>query len=199
MPRSSEAFHGFNARRRLLMAATCALSLPWSGARSETVALPTRNDLNAKEGARAQQSMQMCSSANGSGVGLLAEYFAADHCEGTPVLSRVEGPVEWDPTEPWSDSRPASARWRGWVKPPLPGNYRFHAGHPDARIVVARQPFLTGDESSMEPISLEAGRFYPITLEVYALHASTAPIRLEWTAPHGMQFLIPRSLSYLPT
>jgi len=181
------------------MAASCTLSLPWSWARSEALALPARGVLNAKEGSRAEQSMRMCSSANGSGVGLLAEYFAADQCQGLPVLSRVEGPVEWDPAEVWPGTGPASARWRGWVKPPLPGNYKFHAAHPGARIVVARQAFVCEDDSSMEPISLEAGRYYPISLEIHGLRASTAFIRLEWTAPHGMQFLIPRSLLYLPT
>jgi len=199
MPLTSEAFYGFGARRRLLMATACAFSLPWSCARSETVALPTGNGLNAKEGARAEQSMQMCSSANGSGVGLLAEYFGADQCKGIPVLSRVEGPIDWDPAELWSEGRPASARWHGWVKPPIPGNYRFHATHPGARIVVARQSFPDENDQSKAVISLEAGRYYPISLEVHALHVSTSPIRLEWIAPHGMQFLIPKSLLYLPT
>ena len=181
------------------MATTCALGFPWGCARGESVGESAKNDLNATESTWADQSMQICSAVNGSGVGLLAEYFAADQCEGKPVLSRVEGPVEWDPTELWSDDGPASARWRGWVRPPLSGKYMFHAAHPGARIVVARRPFITRDESSMEPISMEAGRYYPIVLEVYALRASTAPIQLEWTAPHGMRFLIPRSLLYLPT
>lgn len=181
------------------MAASCALSLPWGWARSETDSVPIPSDVNATEGGRAEQSMRMCSAANGSGVGLLAEYFAADQCQGLPVLSRVEGPVEWDPGEVWSGTSPASARWRGWVKPPLPGTYTFHAAHPGARIVVARQALLNVADSKMEPISMEAGRYYPITLEVHALYKSPAFIRLEWTAPHGMKFLIPRSLLYLPT
>jgi hypothetical protein len=35
-------------------------------------------------------------------------------------------------------------------------------------------------------------------LEVHGLTVSMAGVRLEWTAPHGMRFVVPRLLLYLP-
>jgi hypothetical protein len=161
--------------------------------------IPFQDDMALKESQRASNLMALCSAANSAGIGLRGEYFATEDCSGPAILSRVDGPVHLDPAEVWSHGSPSSARWRGWVKPPLPGKYAFHAKHPGATIVVAHQILQVADGSTTQEIEMAAGRYYPLLLEIHGLNASTDGVRLEWTAPHGMRFVIPRALLYLPT
>jgi hypothetical protein len=156
--------------------------------------------LAAVEARQAAERAGLCSAANAAGVGLRGEYFAAERCAGAPLLVRLDGAIDFDGSfdlPAGSQARARSVRWSGWVKPPLSGRYRFHAGSPDARIVVARQP-LAGPDAAPD-VELSAGRFYPILVEVDRIAAAEARIRLEWTAPHGARFLVPRALLYLPT
>jgi len=186
--------------RRQFLCATVIGCIPWLKANaSEASFVPVQSDMALKESERASNRMELCSAANSAGVGLQGEYFAAGDCTGHALLSKVEGPVELDPATVWPQGSPGSARWRGWVKPPLPGKYVFHVDHPSAKIVVARQVFQGGDDSSSNQIEMAAGRYYPVLLEVHGLNVSMAGVRLEWTAPHGMRFLVPRALLYLPT
>ncbi|OYY65287.1 MAG: hypothetical protein B7Y51_03320 [Burkholderiales bacterium 28-67-8] len=186
-------------RRHFLCVAVIGC-IPWPKANaSESGLVPRQGDMALKESERASNRMELCSAANPEGVGLQAEYFAAADCTGPAILSRVEGPVELDAATVWPQGSPGSARWRGWVKPPLPGKYVFHADHPGAKIVVARQVFQGGDDAISNQIELEAGRYYPVLLEVHGLNISMTGVRLEWTAPHGMRFVVPRALLYLPT
>ncbi len=153
---------------------------------------------DSRERALAEQRMQTCTAANARGVGLQAEYFDKDHCQGIARLVRVEGPVEFDPASDVEARGARSARWRGWIKPPLPGLYGFHANHREARIVLAHQAF-DGRSAGGGLIALAAGRFYPVLLEAHGLRASPQGVRLEWTAPHGMRYLVPRASLFLPT
>ena len=66
-------------------------------------------------------------------------------------------------------------------------------------IVVAHQVFNGGDGSALNQIEMAAGRYYPLVLEVHGLNVTVDEVRLEWTAPHGMRYLLPRALMYLPT
>jgi len=145
----------------------------------------------------------MCSSASVAGVGLLGEYYVSERWVGRPVLTRTDGAIDFDASLDWPaqehPQRPRSVRWTGWIKPPLTGRYRFHADVPGTRILVSRQLVAGGDAQG--GIELAAGRFYPITVELSEIAGlgSEARLRLEWTAPHGARFVVPRALLYMPT
>jgi len=160
-------------------------------------------DLAAVEARLAAQRAELCSGKNAAGVGLRGEYFASEGCAGAPLLVRLDTAIDFDATLDWPgerrDARPRSVRWSGWVKPPIAGRYRFHAGVSAARIVVARQSLAGPDAPAQADIELAAGRFYPIAMEVDRVAAVDSRIRLEWTAPHGARFAVPRALLYLPT
>lgn len=151
----------------------------------------------------AEQRANLCTSANAVGVGLRGEYFAGEAGQGEPLLMRVDSPVDFDASLDWpahlADRRPQSARWSGWIKPPLTGAYRFHADAPGLRISVAKQVVAGQGAVPNAPIELTAGRFYPILMELSDVGPGMGRVRLEWTAPHGARYLVPRSLLFLPT
>lgn len=163
-----------------------------------------RGDLAAAELRWADQRGQMCSGSNTAGVGLQGEYFASEQCQGPLLMARVDGPVDFDQSLDWpaerQQERPLSVRWSGWVKPPLSGSYRFHANASSgARITVAKQVLTGQGANDGAKVELAAGRYHPITLEVARLDLGDQRLRLEWTAPHGSRFIVPRALLYLPT
>lgn len=141
-----------------------------------------------------------CSNRNSSGVGLKGDYFSQQTLQGELLLSRVDSTVEFEPSREWpvdrGANRPRSARWQGWVKAPLSGRYRFH-GEPSAHITVGGLPMAGRAAAPDAFLEMTAGTFYPIQMEVDSL--STTRVRLEWTAPHGMRYVIPRALLFLPT
>ena len=73
----------------------------------------------------------------------------------------------------------------------------MNAARPVNVFVAARQS-LSGPDAARD-VELAAGRFYPILVELGRIAAADERIRLEWTAPHGARFLVPRALLYLPT
>jgi len=161
------------------------------------------DDLAAVEARQAAHRAALCSSANVAGVGLRGEYFAAERCAGAPLLVRLDGGIDFDATLDWpareQAGRPRSVRWSGWVKPAIAGAYRFHAGAGDAaRISVSQQPLAGAGAPADARIELAAGRFYPIVIELDRVASIESRIRLEWTAPHGARFAVPRALLYLP-
>jgi hypothetical protein len=162
----------------------------------------TRGHLQAELELAAEKAA-LCSSANVAGVGLRGEYFAEEGCGGAPLLVRQDGTVDFDDSLDWpaqqNDRRPRSVRWSGWVKAPLPGRYRFHAGVARAAVKVSREPVAGPGADASAAVELAAGRFYPISIVLNRLEPGEGRIRLEWTAPHGARFVVPRALLYLPT
>lgn len=151
---------------------------------------------------RAAERSDLCSSANVVGTGLRGEYFAQNTKQNAPLFVRTDPTVDFDSTfdrnETSAHPRLESARWTGWVKPPVSGVYRFHVDQPLARLVIARQVMLGADAPPNASVELGAGRFYPIELEVNGLREMKGRLRLEWTAPHGARFLVPRALLFVP-
>lgn len=151
---------------------------------------------------RAAERSDLCSSSNVVGTGLRGEYFARDAKRKAPLFVRTDPTVDFDSTfdrnQTSADQRPQSGRWTGWVKPPVSGFYRFHVDQPSARLVVARQVMVGADAATNVSVELGAGRFYPIELEVDGLREMKGRLRLEWTAPHGARFLVPRALLFVP-
>jgi hypothetical protein len=118
------------------------------------------------------------------------------------LLSRLDLQVDFDAGLLWpaelQKTRPTSARWTGWIRVPLGGAYVFHL--PDGQkgeIAVANEVALTADGQSKK-IELIAGRFSPISVTLPAFSADK-PVKLEWTAPHGLRYTVPRGLLYPPT
>jgi hypothetical protein len=155
------------------------------------------------EQAKAAQRAALCSPSNVAGTGLRGEYFADEGCRGQRLLVRTDASIDFDGSLDWpadqAGGRPRSVRWTGWVKPPLSGHYRFHAGRSEARVLVSRRPMAGTDAAPGADIELASGRYYPIIIEWDRMSPPQASIRLEWTAPHGARFVVPRSLLYLPT
>lgn len=150
------------------------------------------------------QRSEMCSGANVVGVGLRGEYFAQPGWKGEPLLTRVDTTIDFVSSLEWpqelAGQLPQSVRWSGWIKAPTNGKYRFHAVPANARVTVSRVPLQAGPDSTpADALELVAGRFYPITVEIETLDPKALPIRLEWTAPHGARYVIPRALLNLPT
>ena len=161
-------------------------------------------DPRARELAQASRRNDVCSVGNAIGVGLRGDYFVEPEFRGTPLLTRTDPVIDFDASLDWPDSgtgaRPRSVRWSGWVKPPIGGSYRFHLDAPGSRVLVSRQLVTVPSGARSAPFEMNAGRFYPIVLEI--AHIEPDPvrrIRLEWTAPHGARYVVPRSLLHLPS
>lgn len=140
-----------------------------------------------------------CSNRNAAGTGLRGDYFAAADMKGAPLLSRVDATIEFDASLDWPADKgrdlPRSARWQGWIKAPLSGRYRFHAD-PGMRITVSGLPMAGGEAPADAGLELTLGSFYPIVME--ADLSGLNRVSLEWTAPHGVRYVIPRALLFLP-
>lgn len=156
------------------------------------------NEFFDKDAQQSTRNIELCSPRNESGTGLLAEYFSEERCNGSPMLTRIDGPVEMDSMEVWPVTRPNSVRWRGWVKPPISGDYFFHFENPLAVIHISHTKFLGREANGANLLNLIAGRYYPILIEINQLDESKYDNRLEWTAPHGMRFVISQRLLYPP-
>ncbi len=191
--------------RRVLIAACLGaglfLAARWTG--GDTPSPGGADDLAAAELSRAAERANMCTAANATGVGLRGEYFAQESWQGAAMLVRVDASVDFGASLDWpaerASERPRSVRWSGWLKAPISGFYRFHADAPDQRVLVGRQLLAGAGAAPEARLEMAAGRFYPVVVEVSRLVDSNARLRLEWTAPHGARFVVPRALLYLPS
>ena len=185
-------------RRRLLLGAALGVGCFLSARASPT----PDNAMAAAELKRAAERADLCSASNATGSGLRGEYFAKEPLASAPLLVRVDTTIDFDATLDWpanlSGRRPSAARWTGWVKPPYTGSYRFHVEQPAARVVVARQ-VVVDNGATGATIHLDTGRFYPIDVDAGRLDALVGRLMLEWTAPHGARYVVPRALLFLPT
>ena len=148
---------------------------------------------------------EICSNRNPVGTGLRGEYFTKANFAGTPLLSRVDTTVDFTRHLEWpsslENSKPHSVRWSGWVRPAFTGMYTFHLSVPGARIVISNQIVQSGKPSASHQIELKSGRYHPVVMEVPDLDVPgfDGVIKFEWTSPHGVRFLVPRALLYLPS
>ncbi len=188
------------------LAAAWPVPAPASSVQSQpapsAAAVVHASGISGVEAERAEMRGQLCSSANAVGVGLRGEYFARPAFEGTALATRTDATLDLDLAADWPGDRgdrPRSARWSGWVKAPMSGRYRFHA-EPDGVVVeVATQRWGGAAAAPDAVVELAGGRFYPIRVEWSRVDPSAGPLRLQWTAPHGARFTIPRNSLFLPT
>jgi hypothetical protein len=192
------------SRRYLLLAVVClAVLLSLQQDAFELFQPAPSKDRMAAELQRAEERGDLCSAANAAGVGLRGEYFSEAFLRGKVILVRIDDVVDFDSSirqlKGNADQSLLSIRWTGWIKAPLNGSYRFHADAPNMQIWVSRKLVAGVDAAPGETVPLAAGRFYPVEVIVNRLTDSDARIRLEWTAPHGARYVVPKSLLHLPT
>lgn len=160
-------------------------------------------DLMAAELRQAAERANICTAANAVGVGLRGEYFADADLRGPAVLVRVDDVVDFDASirqhAETGAQKVSSVRWAGWIKSPISGQYRFHADAPGMKVLVARNVVAGADAPPDAKVDMAAGRFYPVEVVVSQITDSPTRIRLEWTAPHGARYVVPRALLQLPT
>ena len=159
----------------------------------------------ASELLRAEDRGNMCSGREAKAAGLRAEYFGRVQWAGPPVLVRMESPIEdaWPQQGVDVLGAVASARWSGWIRPPLSGAYAFHISQGAARVKVAGQ-WVAGSTAPGQAsgwvagtVHLSAGRYYPIVIELPSVAAgpqSTQALTLQWTAPHGARYVVPKTV-----
>lgn len=197
-------------RRTLLMGAAASVAAAATGGvlflrhgaqiRSRSASKPSAA---LSELEQAAMRDKLCSSANPIGTGLRGDYFGSDNCQGPVLLSRVDPVVDFDSSFDWpatqTGRRPRSVRWSGWIKPPIAGDYRFHFDAAAASLFVSR--VLQVGEGALRDahVALAAGRFSPLVIELSQLSNIDQRVRLEWTAPHGARYLIPRQQLHLPS
>ena len=145
----------------------------------------------------------LCSAANAVGVGLQGAYFDGERWSGRVLFERLDAAIDFAPgfaAAASASGAPAqSVRWKGWIKAPLNGKFRFHATAPGLSIRIANQPAAGEGAAEERPIEMNAGRFYPIQIELARTADATGALRLEWTAPHGARYVVPRALLFPPT
>jgi len=198
----------FALTRRLMLIATAGVGAsPLLGCDRVTSQPPkaatSDSGIGRVELESAARQGELCSPANAKGVGLRGEYFANQNCDGQPLLTRIDPVVDFDTSWDWpaelKGKAPASVRWSGWVKPPLAGQYRFHCDASGARLLVSRVALVGEGATTDAHIELAAGRFAPLVLELRDLSNVAGRVRLEWTAPFGARYVIPRQLLHLPS
>jgi hypothetical protein len=199
--RCSWAGHVGLTRRRFLGMGTAALAVLSRDA-AAFAGPPRLAGSQRGELAQAERLASLCTASNAIGIGLMGEYFRALSFRGKPVLTRIDSTIDFDESMEWPKSAPfsraASVRWTGWVKAPLAGAYLLHLSHPDATVKVSRQEMVKAGVTQAS-IEMAPGRYYPISVEIESLKASFARFRLEWTAPHGARYVVPRALLHPPT
>jgi hypothetical protein len=187
----------FARRRLLVMGGDLAVSaFARRDALPARVGVPIASSPDLEDAARRGS---LCTARDAVGVGLLGKYFSLEGCHGPTLLTRIDPVVDFDAALDWPTDHirtlPRSARWSGWIRAPLDGRYRFHLDADAASVTVARQPMLEPDAT----IALHAGRYYPLQAALERMPGHSRRIQLEWTAPHGARYVIPRSLLQIPT
>ena len=126
-------------------------------------------------------------------AGLTGAYYRG-HFDGAPVLTRVDGAIDFD----WADGSPDpslpddsfSVRWTGTIMAPVTGRYTLGLRcATQCRILVDHKP-IAQNRSDHEPttitggVTLRAGASYPIRLELEH-EKYDAMAQLLWETPGG--------------
>ncbi|MCG3209849.1 MAG: hypothetical protein FOGNACKC_03476 [Anaerolineae bacterium] len=125
--------------------------------------------------------------------GLHADYFNNVDLQGDPAATQIDLDLnfDWqrDRPEPLVDADRFSVRWQGWLLATASGEHTFVA-HADDGLRLRLNNQLLIDEwhdsdaaaQYTAKITLEAGRFYPLTVE-YFENLFDARLNVRWTLP----------------
>lgn len=193
-------------RRRLAFAMAGAVAAPLllrrDGVAAEPLNAPLLDRQTAIRLAAAQRGM--CSSATQSGVGLRGEYIASPRLTDPPFLVRIDKSVDFERPDlaaiaAAAGRQPRAARWTGWLRPVMAGEYGFAVTGARARVTVANQVLFGAKAPPDARIALTPQRFYPVSVEIEGLSERTSSIRLEWLLPHGVHLVVPQANLFPPT
>jgi beta-glucosidase len=153
---------------------------------------------------------QLHPSAAAQEHGLKAEYFANDHFDGKPVVTRVDPQIDfdWNSAAPvaGTDSTAFSVRWSGTLSVPVPGDYplsvRFAHCHPchdmeGVTLTVDGKELLSfktkeadaDRSSSVGPVTLHLEDSKPHAFKLAYSHSAKlfgGGLTLSWTAPSSV-------------
>lgn len=154
-----------------------------------------------------QRDLLSAGPINGSGIGLLAQYFAQTNLT-RPVLSRLDATVNFDlmggSPAPKVAAHNFSVRWSGQVEPRYSEVYSFATFSDDGvRLWVNHEPIIDdwtdhGTKEDVGTIALEAGRKYDIEMDYYENGTGSAVAKLDWSSASEPQAVIPRSQLFPP-
>ena len=140
----------------------------------------------------------------GKGTGLTASYFNNTELNGIPVLVKLDSIVDHNyflnPPAPGLPDESFSIQWRGYVRPYRSGMYEFITFSDDgARLFVNGHSLIDnwtgGFHREIDSIYLEAGRLYPIELQMFD-GAYSSKISLRWKGKDFPEEVIPTSQLY---
>jgi len=134
--------------------------------------------------------------------GLKGEYFASEDLSGTPVLTRIDGNINfnWDKVVPVKglQRNNYSVRWTGTFTPPAAGDYKLGVrinycyaceNAEGFRLILDGKPFLqsgdakSGERGTVLESSVHFGDTAPHALQLEYIHKTgTAGIDLTWQA-----------------
>ncbi|MFN8109212.1 MAG: choice-of-anchor C family protein [Thermoleophilia bacterium] len=131
-------------------------------------------------------------------AGLLGSYYLNSTLTGPPVLTRTEAvDFNWgggmpDPLVPYP---PFSVRWEGGVTAPSTGTYTFRTLTDDGvrlwidgQLVIDNWTLHAVTADTAAPVTLVAGRTYPVVMEYYE-NMGQAEAHLQWQTPGGGGFV----------
>ncbi len=123
--------------------------------------------------------------------GLKGEYFKGRSKE-NPVLVRIDGALQFQ----WGGGRPApsvpedfSARWTGAIVPRYSEEYTFDGWGDDSLTVTVNGKRMF-ERTGQGRIKLEAGRYYPIEIELTD-DSGGAALELKWSSQSQRQEIVP--------
>jgi PA14 domain/Fn3 associated len=144
----------------------------------------------------------------GTGSGLNGAYYSGQALTFTnpPTLMRTDPTVDFDwsssPPDPSIDPNEFTVMWTGMVQPQFSETYTFYTtAEEGARLWVDGQLLVDDWVDAYTPtefsgtMALQAGRFYPVTLEFFQNGTSPAA-QLAWSSPSTTKRIIPQSQLY---
>src|SRR5882672_10186633 len=141
----------------------------------------------------------------GGGNGLLGHYFSNTNLDGNVVV-RLDETIDFD----WSIGEPApgvgidyfGVVWSGEVEAPVVGEYIFTLEADeyamlsiDGQSIADSRGQQDGAQVAGTPISMEAGKKYPLKLTYFDL-AGSARVRLQWSGPGVAKSVVPQDRLY---
>jgi hypothetical protein len=147
------------------------------------------------------QEQAVGATTSGGGNGLLGYYFSNTNLDGSVVV-RLDETIDFD----WSIGEPApgvgidyfGVVWSGEVEPPAAGGYIFtleadeHAALSiDGQTIADSHGQRAGAEIVSAPVSMEAGKKYPLKL-TYFDWTGSARVRLLWSGPGLAKSVVPK-------
>lgn len=143
--------------------------------------------------------------------GLLGEYYDSSGLDNASALRmmRIDSNVAfnfmYDAPDPVMEPETFSIRWSGFIKPPVTGNYLFKSYSDDGiRVTVDGQEIIDqwgalslAFSVADSPVHLEAGKYYPITVEYQQLPLYAASF-LFWQADGVPMQIVPETAFYVP-